>query len=87
MTSVSDIDLMRMTPNPLRRRVMASVPSAAALFLLICGYANAGSVAYTYDTLGRLATVVYNSGTSSASTVTYNYDASGNWTLVTTATP
>lgn len=48
--------------------------------------ANAGSVAYTYDALGRVATVVYtNAGTTT--TITYSYDAAGNRTSVVTTSP
>lgn len=87
LTIVSDFVPSAIAHNALRRCGAISARSAAFLLLLMFGHANAGSVAYTYDALGRLATAVYNGGTSSATTVTYNYDASGNWTLVTTATP
>jgi YD repeat-containing protein len=56
----------------------------AVLLALPLSHAHAGSVSYTYDALGRIATVVFSNGTS---IVSYNYDATGNWTLVTTATP
>ncbi|MDQ0612254.1 hypothetical protein QFZ83_006425 [Variovorax sp. W1I1] len=46
----------------------------------------AGSVSYTYDALGRMATAVYNNGTTST-TITYSYDAAGNRTSVATTTP
>ena len=48
--------------------------------------AYAGSVSYAYDTLGRLATVVYNNGTTTT-TITYSYDAAGNRTSVVTTSP
>jgi uncharacterized protein RhaS with RHS repeats len=35
------------------------------------------NVSYTYDALGRIASVVYTDGTKTA-TVTYSYDAAGN---------
>ena len=54
-----------------------------ALLAMPTSYAYGGSVSYTYDALGRLATAIHNNGIS----VTYNYDASGNWTLVTTTAP
>jgi len=38
--------------------------------------AQAGTIAYTYDALGRLATVTYSDGT----VITYSYDAAGNRT-------
>ena len=40
------------------------------------GPALAGSVAYTYDTLGRLSTATYGTGV----VITYSYDAAGNRT-------
>lgn len=48
--------------------------------------AHAGSVSYAYDALGRLATVVYNNGTSTT-TIAYSYDAAGNRTSVATTSP
>ncbi|MBA9848524.1 MULTISPECIES: RHS repeat domain-containing protein [Ralstonia] len=48
--------------------------------------AVAGSVSYTYDALGRLATAVYNNG-STTTTITYSYDAAGNRTSVVTTSP
>jgi len=50
------------------------------MYMLVVGVFAAGSSAraetatYTYDTLGRLKTVVWSSGR----TVTYSYDANGN---------
>jgi hypothetical protein len=40
------------------------------------------SVAYTYDSQGRLATVTYTSSTGSVTITTYSYDAAGNRTAV-----
>jgi YD repeat-containing protein len=40
-----------------------------------------GSVTYTYDSQGRLASATYTSPTGSV-TVTYSYDAAGNRTAV-----
>jgi YD repeat-containing protein len=48
--------------------------------------AQAGTVNYTYDALGRIASVVYSNGTSTT-TVSYAYDAAGNRTSVTTSGP
>jgi YD repeat-containing protein len=41
-----------------------------------CLPAHAGSVAYKYDTLGRLSTATYNNG----AVIAYAYDAAGNRT-------
>jgi YD repeat-containing protein len=46
----------------------------------------AGSVNYSYDALGRLATLVYNNG-ANTTTITYSYDAAGNRTSVVTTSP
>jgi YD repeat-containing protein len=58
---------------------------AAAALLAICntGPARAanGSVAYTYDALGRVATVSYDTGVC----IIYAYDANGNRTAETIA--
>ena len=48
--------------------------------------AHAGSVSFTYDALGRLASTVYSNG-SSTTTITYSYDPGGNRTSVVTTTP
>ncbi|MCP4994829.1 MAG: RHS repeat protein, partial [Gammaproteobacteria bacterium] len=46
-----------------------------ACFFLIGLYSfNASAITYTYDSLGRLTSVVYDN----ASTITYGYDAAGN---------
>lgn len=47
--------------------------------------AHAGSVSFTYDALGRLASTVYTSGTST--TISYSHDAAGNRSSVVTTTP
>jgi YD repeat-containing protein len=52
--------------------------TAAAPFM-----AHAGSVSYTYDTLGRLAKVIYDDG-KAATTIAFSYDAAGNRTSVAT---
>lgn len=52
-----------------------------ALVLAATGIARAGTDSYTYDALGRLASVTYADG----STVTYTYDAAGNRTAVATS--
>lgn len=46
---------------------------------LLSGAIQAGSVAYTYDTLGRLAMATYGNGV----VITYVYDAAGNRTSYT----
>lgn len=55
----------------------------ATAFMLLGQQALAGSVNYTYDPLGRLATLVYSNGVTTT-TVTYTYDAAGNRTSVAT---
>lgn len=62
----------------LRRAVLAACLCTAALAGLP---AHAGSVSYSYDALGRLASVVYSDG-SATTTITYSYDAAGNRTSV-----
>lgn len=57
-----------------------------AALLVPCASAVAGSVAYTYDTLGRVTKVIYTSG-ATTTTITYSYDAAGNRTSVVTTTP
>jgi YD repeat-containing protein len=53
---------------------------------LLAAAAHAGSVSHTYDALGRVATVVYNNGTTTT-TIKYSYDAAGNRTSVVTTSP
>lgn len=50
-----------------------------AVLTLLSGVIQAGSVAYTYDTLGRLSTATYGNGV----VITYVYDATGNRTSYT----
>ena len=59
--------------RPLRAMLML----AGALIAQTAGTAHAGSVVYTYDSLGRLSTATYGSVV-----VKYNYDAAGNRTSV-----
>lgn len=47
---------------------------AGGILIVLSGVLQAGSVTYTYDTLGRLKTATYSNGT----VITYNYDAAGN---------
>jgi len=54
--------------------------------LLLGSQAYAGSVAYTYDSLGRVIRVVYTVGTTTT-TVNYTYDAAGNRTSTVTTSP
>ena len=65
------------------RAVLAAGLCAAAL---AAHPAHAGSVSYSYDALGRLASAVYSDG-SATTTITYSYDAAGNRTAVVTTTP
>lgn len=59
-------------------RVARHVVGVAAFALLLGATAAlAGSVNYSYDTLGRLIAAVYNNG-STTTTITYSYDAAGN---------
>ncbi len=60
--------------------------AGAVVVLALAGVAFAGGVNYTYDALGRLATVVYDNGTTTT-TITYSYDAAGNRTSVATTSP
>ncbi|MGK6305739.1 hypothetical protein [Variovorax sp. DT-64] len=53
----------------------------AACLCTVALAASAGSVSYSYDALGRLASAVYSDG-SSTTTITYSYDAAGNRTSV-----
>jgi len=62
----------------LSRTVLAAGLCAVALAALP---AHAGSVSYSYDALGRLASAVYSDG-SATTTITYSYDAAGNRTSV-----
>jgi len=50
------------------------------------GPANAVSVQYIYDSLGRITQAVFDNGTGTT-TISYNYDATGNRSSVTTTTP
>lgn len=60
--------------------------ACAGMLLLAACAAHAGTVNYTYDALGRLASAVYSNGTSTT-TVTYAYDAAGNRTSVASTSP
>ncbi|MGX0610178.1 YD repeat-containing protein [Ralstonia pickettii] len=74
-------------PVPQRRPAHRPLLSAlTAAVMLTSVPAVAGSVSYTYDALGRLATAVYNNG-STTTTITYSYDAAGNRTSVVTTSP
>ncbi len=53
--------------------------TAGVFLALLSGALYAGSVAYTYDSLGRLSTATYANGV----VITYVYDASGNRTSYT----
>ncbi|MGA0603534.1 RHS repeat domain-containing protein [Caulobacter sp. KR2-114] len=58
----------------LRRLVLTF--GVAALVVAIAQPVAAGTIIYTYDSDGRLVSVVYSDGT----TITYTYDAMGNRT-------
>lgn len=72
---MNDSSVARTRRKPVRCRVCMGVLALAAFA------AHAGSVSYTYDALGRLASTVYSDGTSTT-TITYSYDAAGNRTSV-----
>ena len=74
---------------PSDRHVLARMLSRTVLAAGLCAVAlaaSAGSVSYSYDALGRLASTVYGDG-SSTTTITYSYDAAGNRTSVATTSP
>ena len=80
---------MRRSRSQWMRRSCLRASFAAVLVALsmhVAQDAYAGSVSYAYDALGRLATVVYNNGTTTT-TITYSYDAAGNRTSVATTSP
>jgi YD repeat-containing protein len=68
--------------NPVHERAMRLTHKAIAtvLFLAMLGTATThaanGSVVYTYDALGRIATASYDTG----AIIIYSYDANGNRT-------
>jgi hypothetical protein len=78
--------------SPSDRRVSIRIPFRTVLAACLCAAtlagapAYAGSVSYTYDALGRLASTVYSNGTSTT-TITYSFDAAGNRTSVVTTSP
>lgn len=55
--------------------------TSGVLLALLSGALQAGSVAYTYDSLGRLSKATYANGV----VITYVYDAAGNRTSYTVA--
>lgn len=69
------------------RHFFATTVYVAVLSIFSISPAFAGSVSYTYDSLGRLVTAVYSNGIKVVTTVTYGYDSTGNWTLVDTTAP
>lgn len=72
---------------PVRNRSGSFARGACVGLLMLGGLAaHAGSVSYSYDALGRLATVIYNNGTATT-TISYSYDAAGNRTSVATTSP
>ena len=77
---------------PSDRHVSIWIPFRTVLAACLCAAtlaglpAYAGSVSFTYDALGRLASTVYSNG-SSTTTITYSYDPGGNRTSVVTTSP
>ena len=71
------------TSMPSERHAPSRILCRTVLAACLCGAAlagqpaHAGSVSYSYDTLGRLASAVYSDG-SATTTITYSYDAAGN---------
>ena len=71
----------------LARMLSRTVVAARLCTAALAAYpAHAGSVSYSYDALGRLASAIYSDG-SSTTTITYSYDPGGNRTSVVTTTP
>ena len=62
--------IRRMSGMNLRKLIFGAV------IALVATAAFAGSVTYTYDSLGRLSNVTYSNGV----VITYSYDAAGNRT-------
>jgi len=62
---------------------LAVLPVAGLILLGTAPGASANPTTYTYDTLGRVATVTYPNGT----VITYTYDPAGNRTAVVTTAP
>jgi YD repeat-containing protein len=78
-----------MTSMPSDRHVSIRIPFRTVLAAGLCAAAlaaHAGSVSFSYDALGRLASTVYSNG-SSTTTITYSYDPAGNRTSVVTTSP
>ena len=76
-------------PSHRHVHVLVRMSSRTVLAAGLCAVglaASAGSVSYSYDALGRLASAVYTDG-SATTTITYSYDAAGNRTSVATTSP
>ena len=77
---------------PSDRHVSIRIPFRTLFAACLCAAmlaglpAYAGSVSFTYDALGRLASTVYSNG-SSTTTITYSYDPGGNRISVVTTSP
>jgi hypothetical protein len=65
-------------------RILAG--AAVLTFSVINVPANAVSVRYAYDSLGRITQAVFDNGTGTT-TISYSYDATGNRSSVTTTSP
>lgn len=73
----------------LRVRVASRIASGAAILalLLVSTSAEAVSVRYTYDALGRVAQAIFDNGSGTTTTISYSYDAAGNRSSVSTTSP
>ena len=60
------------------RKAFALAAIVLPFFLTATTPANAASVQYTYDALGRVTSATYTNGTS----ISYSYDNSGNRTVM-----
>ena len=66
----------------MRLSVLSAGAVVSLLMVAVCpDVAIAGSVAYLYDTLGRLKSATYSNGV----VIIYNYDAAGNRASVVTS--
>jgi hypothetical protein len=67
----------------MRQTIIIGLITGAGLYCAMASSACAQeTTTYTYDALGRVISVVHNSGPISGTTTTYNYDFAGNRTSV-----
>ena len=77
---------------PSDRHISIRIPFRTVFAACLCAAtlaghpAHAGSVSYSYDALGRLASTACSNG-SSTTTITYSYDPGGNRISVVTTSP